>query len=104
MAACGDCRFYLANPDDVERKLGWCRRFPPVRRVFTREMSGEAVNVEESSFPSVEVTFWCGEYKGLHDHTNPTAQYGFKSADRKPADPAGQISSATGDAMGKGTS
>ena len=84
-----------------------------MRRVFTREMSGEAVNVEESSFPTVEVTFWCGEYKGLHDHQNPTAQSSFRSA--APIVPPlgggeyrregeGQISSATGDAMGKGTS
>ncbi len=55
LACCDTCKFFL--PHDAEYYDGFCHRYPP-------QLSSNPENIgEQSYFPGVTKSDWCGEWK-----------------------------------------
>jgi hypothetical protein len=57
---CATCRFYLDGGRIGEPPSeGWCRRYPPITRLFRRDATAPDVFVS----PAVDAEDWCGEHQ-----------------------------------------
>ena len=58
---CLDCKFY----DELDDQMGLCKRYPPTL-AFNDKCASIEDECDQTVFPVVNETCWCGEYKGKY--------------------------------------